>query len=75
MCVSSRGQIFATEGLLAHIGSNFSGFLSGLHSVERAMREKMPKRRGHRVSLPGFMGVRDITEFKVTTKNMKVRSK
>ena len=68
MCVSASGQIFATLGLLAHIGSHFSGFLAGLHSVERAMREKMPKISGHRVSLLGFMGDSDMTEFMVDTK-------
>ena len=75
MCVSSKGQTFATEGLLAHIGSHFTGFFAGLHSVVRAMREKMPKRRGHRVILLGLMVVREITEFSVTTKSMKERCK
>ena len=68
MCVSAKGQIFATLGLLAHIGSHFSGLLAGLHSVERAMREKTPKRSGHRVSLLGFIVDREMTEFVVATK-------
>jgi hypothetical protein len=37
------------------------------------MREKMPKRRGHRVILLGLMVVREITELSVTTESMKER--
>ena len=75
LCVSSSGQIFATLGLLAHIGSHFSGLFAGLHSEERAMSEKMPKMSGHRVRLRGFMADREMTEFVVTTKYMKEREK
>ena len=71
LCVSSSGQIFATLGLLAHIGSHFSGLFAGLHSEERAMSEKMPKMRGQRGRLRGFMVDSEITELVVTTKYMK----
>ena len=73
MCVSSKGQTFATEGLLAHIGSHLTGFFAGLHSEVRAMREKMPKVRGHRVTLLGLMVVKEMTELSDTNKSMKER--
>ena len=37
------------------------------------MREKMPKRRGHRVTLLGLMVVKEMTELSDTNKSMKER--
>ena len=71
LCVKSSGQIFATLGFDAHIGSHFSGLFAGLHSEERAMSEKMPKMSGQRVRLRGLMADSVIIEFVVTTKYMK----
>ena len=71
LCVKSTGQIFATLGFDAHIGSHFSGFFAGLHSEDRAMSEKMPKMSGQRVRLPGLMADSVMTELVVTAKYMK----
>ena len=69
--VKSNGQTFATDGFDAHIGSHFCGFCAGLHSEERAINEKMPKRSGQRVRFLGFMAVSEMMELVATTKYMK----
>ena len=71
MCVNANGHIFATLGLLAHIGFHLSDCFAGLHPDEKAMSEKRPRVRGHKVSLVDFMVDRAMTEFKGATKYIK----